>query len=107
AGVVTSRPLSFESLSAGERARVRALGYSEDLVIEQPAVMDLNMRAASYGMMVLRHLLQPFLLTPLPVMILENMVTYSLKSVREARALNPKCPVCQANRQAGFGDCAS
>jgi hypothetical protein len=106
AGVVTPRQLNFESLSVGERARVRALGYSEDLVIDQPAVMDLNMRAASFGMMVLRHLLQPFLLTPLPVMILENMVTYSLKAIREARALNPKCPLCQANRKAGYGDCA-
>jgi hypothetical protein len=105
AGVVTPRQLHFESLSAGERARVRALGYSEDLVIKQPAVMDLNMRAASFGMMVLRHLLQPFLLTPLPVTILENLVTYSLKSVREPRALNAKCPVCQANRRAGYGDC--
>jgi hypothetical protein len=106
AGVVTARQLNFESLSAPERARVRALGYSDDLVIDQPAVMDLNMRAASFGMMVLRHLLQPFLLTPLPVMILENMVTFSMKAVREARALNPKCPVCQTNRRAGYGDCA-
>jgi hypothetical protein len=93
-------------MSAGERARVRALGYSEDLVIDQPAVMDLNMRPASFGMMVLRHLLQPFMLTPLPVMMLENMVTYSLKAIREARALNAKCPLCQVNRRAGYGDCA-
>jgi hypothetical protein len=106
AGVVTARQLGFESLAAAERARVRALGYADDLVIKQPAVMDLNMRAASFGMMVLRHLLQPFLLTPLPVMVLENMVTYSTKAVREPRALNPKCPVCQANRRAGYGDCA-
>ena len=75
-------------------------------MIDQPAVMDLNMRAASNGMMVLRHLLQPFLLTPLPVMILENLVTYSLKTPKEARALNSKCPVCQVNRKAGYGDCA-
>ena len=68
--------------------------------------MDLNMRAASYGMMVLRHLLQPFLLTPLPVMVLENLVTFSMKAVREARALNPKCPVCQTNRRNGYADCA-
>jgi hypothetical protein len=73
-GVVTPRQLNFESLSAEERERVRAQGYSDDLVIEQPAVMDLNMRAASNGMMILRHLLQPFLLAPLPVMILENVV---------------------------------
>jgi hypothetical protein len=106
AGVVTARQLNFESLSAGERARVRALGYSEDLVIDQPAVMDLNMRAASFGMMVLRHLLQPFLLAPLPVMILENLVTYSVKAIRDARALNTKCPLCQANIRAAYGDCA-
>jgi hypothetical protein len=106
AGIVTARQLNFESLSAGEQARVRALGYSDDLVIDQPAVMDLNMRAASFGMMVLRHLLQPFLLTPLPVMILENMVTYSMRAVCEARALNAKCPVCQANRSAGYADSA-
>lgn len=105
-GVLTPRQLGFESLSAGERARVRALGYSDDLVIDQPAVMDLNMRAASFGMMVLRHLLQPFLLAPLPVMILENLVTYSMKAISKARAFNPKCPLCQANRRAGYGDCA-
>jgi hypothetical protein len=69
--------------------------------------MDLNMRSASFGMMLLRHLLQPFLLTPLPVMILENLVTYSRKAIREPRALNPKCPVCQAKRRSGYGDCAS
>lgn len=107
AGVVTPRQLHFESLSAAERERVRAQGYSDDLVIDQPAVMDLNMRAASNGMMVLRHLLQPFLLTPLPVMLLENVVTYSLKAIREPRALNRSCPVCQANHKAGYGDCAS
>jgi hypothetical protein len=106
AGIVTPRQLHFESLCAGERERVRKLGYSDDLVIDQPAVMDLNMRAASFGMMVLRHLLQPFLLTPLPVMMLENMVTYSLRAIREARALDPTCPVCQANRRSGYGDCA-
>jgi hypothetical protein len=107
AGVVTPRQLNFESLSVAERARVRALGYSDDLVIDQPAVMDLNMRAASFGMMVLRHLLQPFLLAPLPVMILENMVTYSLKAIGVARTPNATCPICQANRWAGYGDCAA
>lgn len=105
AGVVTPRQLHFESLSAEERARVLAQGYSDDLVIDQPAVMDLNMRAASTGMMLLRHLLQPFLLTPLPVMILENLVTYSMKAVMDARAANSVCPICQVNRRAGYGDC--
>lgn len=106
-GVVTPRQLHFESLSSAEQARVRAQGYSDDLVIDQPAVMDLNMRAASNGMMILRHLLQPFLLTPLPVMTLENMVTYSFKAIREPKALNRKCPVCQVNDKSGYGDCAT
>jgi hypothetical protein len=105
AGVVTPRQLHFESLSAAERERVRAQGYSDDLAMDQPALMDLNMRGPGYGMMVLRHLLQPFLLTPLPVMLLENLVTYSLKAVQVARAENQKCPVCRANRRAGYGDC--
>ena len=107
AGVVTPRQLHFESLSAAEQARVRAQGYSDDLVIDQPAVMDLNMRAASSGMMILRHLLQPFLLTPLPVMTLENMVTYSMKAIREPKSPNRKCPVCQVNSIAGYGDCCT
>jgi hypothetical protein len=105
AGVVTARQLSFESLSAGERRRVRKQGYSDDLVMDQPAVMDLNMRAASGGMIVLRHLLQPFLLSPLPVVLLENLVTYSMRPISEARALSSGCAICQANRRAGYGDC--
>ncbi|HEV3436557.1 MAG TPA: ThiF family adenylyltransferase [Gemmata sp.] len=107
AGVVTPRQLHFEALSAPERKRVRAQGYSDDLVIDQPAVMDLNMRAASKGMMVLRHLLQPFLCTPLPVMFLENLVTYSSKAIKEPRTPNPRCPVCQINPRCGYGDRAA
>jgi hypothetical protein len=42
----------------------------------------------------------------LPFTILENLVTYSLRGIAEARAANPKCPTCQANRRAGYGDCA-
>jgi len=73
-------------------------GYSDDLVIDQPAVMDLNMRAASTGMMLLRHLLQPILRTQLPVMILENLVTYSTKAVMESRAGNPACPIIRGQK---------
>jgi hypothetical protein len=64
-GLVTARRLAFESLTAAECERKIALGYSDDLLLKQPAVVDLNMRAASAGTMLLRHLLQPFLLEPL------------------------------------------
>src|SRR5208282_1730150 len=96
-GIVTAKQLKYESLIYAERERVRAQGYSDDLAIDNPAVMDLNMRAASEGMLVLRHLLQPFLLTPLPIAITENSVTYSILAHKTARQLNEKCPVCQAN----------
>jgi hypothetical protein len=104
-GIVTPRQLHFESLSADERQRTAAMGYSDDLVLEQPAVMDLNMRAASCGMMVLRHLLQPFLLTPLPVTISENLVTYTTIPIQEARDASASCRICQVNAKAGYGDC--
>jgi hypothetical protein len=40
---VTARALRFESLTKSEREREVAQGYSDDLVMKQPAVMDLNM----------------------------------------------------------------
>lgn len=104
-GLVTSRRLAFESLTGAERKRKVALGYSDDLLIKQPAVMDLNMRAASAGVMLLRHLLQPFLHIPLPVTLAENFVTFNLKPVAKARNRNESCDICQANPHAGFGDC--
>jgi len=104
-GLVTPRRLAFESLTGPERKRKIALGYSDDLLIKQPAVMDLNMRAASAGVMVLRHLLQPFLRAPLPVTLAENLVTYNMKPVAVARNRNETCDICQANAHSGFGDC--
>ena len=106
-GVVKPRQLRFESLSADERERTAGMGYSDDLLLQQPAVMDLNMRAASCGMMVLRHLLQPFLLTPLPVTISENLVTYTTFPTQEARESLNSCRTCQMNPKAGHGDCGT
>jgi hypothetical protein len=98
-GLVTARRLAFESLTTAERRRKIALGYSDDLLLKQPAVMELNMRAASSGMMVLRHLLQPFLLDPLPVTLAENLVTYNLKPVASPRSRNDACDICRVNPQ--------
>jgi hypothetical protein len=104
-GVVTPRRLRFESLTASERQREIALGYSDDLLIDQPAVMDLNMRASSNGMLLLRHLLQPFLREPLPVKLCENAVTYRIIPVTSTSKANAHCPTCRANRRFGYGDC--
>jgi hypothetical protein len=104
-GLVTPHRLAFESLTSAERKRKIALGYSDDLLINQPAVMDLNMRAASAGVMVLRHLLQPFLRSPLPVTLAENLVTFNMKPIASPRRRNKRCDICQLNPRAGFGDC--
>jgi hypothetical protein len=104
-GLVTARRLAFESLTSSERMRKIALGYSDDLLLTQPAVMDLNMRAASAGMLILRHLFQSFLLEPMPVTLAENFVTYNMKPIEVARAKDIDCDICQSNPQAGFGDC--
>lgn len=74
--------------------------------MKKPAIMDLNMRSASFGMMVLRHLLQPFLLTPLPVTIAENLVTYTILPLNKPKAANPDCRICQRNPYFGYGNCA-
>lgn len=103
-GLVTPRQIAFETLAAGERDRVVALGYSDDLLLAQPAVMDLNMRAASLGILVLRHLLQPFLWRPLPSSITENLVTYTMRPIKEGRAATPDCPVCGTRARLGSGD---
>jgi hypothetical protein len=81
------------------------MGYSEDIRLVAPAVMDLNMRAASYGVLVLRHLLQPFLDAPLPTHIKESLTNYSVKAVRRER--NPECPVCGVEWRTGCGDARS
>jgi hypothetical protein len=104
-GIVTARQLRFESLTFEERQREIALGYSDDLAIKQPAVMDLNMRAASLGTLVLRHLLQAFLLTPLPLAVHENIVTYTTRPSNTPRNLEHACSRCQKNSYFGAGDC--
>lgn len=104
-GVVTDRQLAFESLAQAERARVAKLGYSDDLVINQPAVMDLNAHAAGYGMMLVRHLLQPFLLEPLPSSIFENLVTFSARQQISAKTPDRACSVCRSNPHIGWSDC--
>jgi hypothetical protein len=104
-GLVNSRRLAFESLTAKERRRKVALGYSDDLLMTQPAVMELNMRSASAGVLFLRHLLQPFLRKPLPTTFAENLVTYNMKAITSARAGDESCDICRVNPVAGFGDC--
>lgn len=104
-GIVQPDALRIESLASEERERVVAQGYAKHLLLTQPAVMDLNMRASSMGTMVTRHLLQPFMQEPLPITISENLVTLRTLSIDEARAATPNCRLCGQGSLPGSGDC--
>ena len=104
-GVVNSRRLRFESLSASERGREISLGYSDDLAMDQPAVMDLNMRAAAGGMLLIRHILQGSCGNRLPLSISENIITCRTIPAMKARVEDAECPICQQNQHFGYGDC--
>ncbi len=106
-GVVTPKQLSFESMTEDEQERILSKGYSDDLIMTQPAVMDLNMRAASLGVLLLRHLLQPFMQTPLPITFLENVVMFSTKARHDIPKQNPNCPICGQSAMHGYSNCAN
>lgn len=101
-GIVSEERMRLEGLGTDERARVLAMGYSTASPLNAPAVMDLNMRSASYGMLVLRHLLQPFLDTPLPTHIKEGLTNYNIKRIQ--RTADEGCHVCGSNGRLAFGD---
>lgn len=101
-GIISTDRVRLEGDEDAERDRVIAMGYSEDVRLVAPAVMDLNMRAASYAILVTRHLLQPFLDMPLPTHIKESLTTFSTKAVRHTSKLN--CSICGGEERIGMGD---
>ncbi|MCL6647164.1 MAG: ThiF family adenylyltransferase [Chloroflexi bacterium] len=101
-GIVSPRQVRLESLSPVEREQELSLGYA-NFPMRQPAVMDLNMRAAGLAVLLLRHLLQPFMREPLPVHFRESVATASIKSDNAARDNRP-CPYCEVGAFRGSGD---
>ena len=101
-GIVSNERVYLEGLAPEERERVVAMGYSKERPLHAPAVMDLNMRAASTAMMVLRHLLQPFLDVPLPTHIKEAVTNFNIRKV--VVHTNPQCTICGADGRTGVGD---
>ncbi len=101
-GIISEEQVRLEGLADPERDRVLTMGYSKDLPLAAPAVMDLNMRAASYAVLVLRHLLQPFLDVPVPTHIKEGLTNYNIKRIYAQP--QPGCPVCEMDRRLGRGD---
>lgn len=101
-GIVSLERVSLEGLEPEELARVVAMGYTSEAPFGAPAVMDLNMRAASSAALVLRHLLQPFLDTPLPTHIKEALTNFSIRPVTIHQKSG--CSVCGSDGRVGVGD---
>jgi hypothetical protein len=101
-GIVSEERVRIEGLEPDEKVRVLAMGYTKDVRMDAPTVMDLNMRAASYGMLVLRHLLQPFLDTPIPTHIKEGLTNYSIKRIRMSACED--CHICGPHGRHALGD---
>lgn len=106
-GIIDPERLALETQSSAEGRRVREQGYAEHLLLARPAVMDLNMRAASLATTLLRHLLQPFLNTPLPLAFHEEVVMFSRHHVATPRAANEQCDICSANPNFALGPMAT
>jgi molybdopterin/thiamine biosynthesis adenylyltransferase len=99
--VITQERIRLESYPTEERDRVLAMGYSKDIRLNAPAVMDLNMRAASLAGLLIRHLHQPFLETPLPHTIRETVTNFSSKPQRFR--CSEGCVVCNSADRVGSG----
>ena len=95
-GVVSLDRIRVEGYGTEEQERVLNMGYSTDVRLNAPAVMDLNMRAASMAMLIIRHLLQPFLATPLAHAYRETVTSFHVRSLRfTPRA---ECAICGTTR---------
>jgi ThiF family len=104
-GIISPERVRLEGYEDDELDRVIAMGYSGDIRLAAPSVMDLNMRAASYAVLIARHLLQPFLSLSLPPHIKESLTNYSVRAVRhQARA---ECVICNSEGRTGKGDSLS
>ena len=100
--VISGERIRLEGYSDVEQDRVLRMGYSADIRLKAPSVMDLNMRAASMAMLIIRHFLQPYLLTPLPHAIKEAITNFSTKAL--VYTGDPTCPLCGSAVQWGTGD---
>ncbi|MGA3211045.1 MAG: hypothetical protein ABSD20_07030, partial [Terriglobales bacterium] len=99
AGVIKPESVALEGLSTPELERVLNMGYSRDFRLHNPAVMELNMRAAAQATLMLRHLFQPFLLTPLPSSVRESLTNFSVRVV--SHAPKPDCNICNCGERVG------
>jgi len=90
-GLIDRERMRLEGLQPEERRRHVKMGYCKDIDIKQPAVMDVNMRAASLASLLIRHLLQPFLDGSLSGDLRESVLTLSHRQLRDPDRGCGKC----------------
>lgn len=95
-GLIDPERIRLEGLQVEERKRHIQMGYCQDIDIKQPAVMELNMRAASFASLFIRHLIQPFFDQSGEMDFRESLTSLTHKKVsfRKDRDV-PCCNVCR------------
>ncbi len=92
-GLIDHERIRLEGLQLQERRRHIGLGYCQDIDIKQPAVMELNMRAASFAALFIRHLVQPFLDQGGEMDFRESITSMTIKKVG-LKSPKMECAVC-------------
>jgi hypothetical protein len=100
-GIVSLERVRLEGYTDEELSRIISMGYSADIRLKAPAVMELNMKAASWASLLLRNLIQPFLASPLPHCIRESLTNFSTR-LRNYQTKSD-CPICADLRRLGSG----
>lgn len=93
-GLINHERLRLEGLSLDERRRHIGMGYCEDIDIKQPAVMELNMRAASLASLLIRNLIQPLFDFTLEMDLRESILTFSHRQLKSKSQKIQPCLEC-------------
>jgi molybdopterin/thiamine biosynthesis adenylyltransferase len=93
-GLINHDNIRLEGLQPEERKRQVGLGYCRDIDIRQPAVMELNMRAASLASLFIRHLFQPFLDVSLGTDMRESLLLLKHKQPNLKKERKQPCEIC-------------
>ncbi len=90
-GLINHDNIRLEGLQPEERERQIGLGYCSDINIKQPAVMELNMRAASLASLFIRHLVQQFLDLSIETDMRASLLTLSHPTLKAKKVSLPCC----------------
>ncbi len=93
-GLINHDNIRLEGLQPEERKRQVGLGYCRDIDINQAAVMELNMRAASLASLFIRHLVQPFLDAALDTDFRESLLILKHRQPRLKKERKSPCEIC-------------